>query len=71
MNHDEKVARKAAHFGPMYGAQYIRATHAEVSPRTAIKLFCIECMGYSPKDARACSTTECPIYRYMRRNGAE
>jgi hypothetical protein len=28
----------------------------------AIKLFCIECMGYSYQDAKACDNSRCPLW---------
>lgn len=32
----------------------------------AIKLFCIECMGYSYPDAKACDTERCPLWAVSR-----
>ena len=34
------------------------------SKSAAIRLFCLECMGGSPYDVRACKTRECPLFWY-------
>jgi len=43
------------------------------APRAAIKLFCIECMGGSLRDARACESRGCflwPLWRDRVRSAA-
>lgn len=32
------------------------------SPRSQVRLFCIECMGGSAKDARECETRDCFLW---------
>ncbi len=32
----------------------------------AIKLFCIECMGYSEGEPKRCAATSCPLYALNR-----
>ena len=36
-------------------------------PLIGIKLFCIECMGYSAAEARRCGSRSCPLYAFNRR----
>ena len=49
----------------------IKACHRQ--PSAAIRLFCMECMGYSLPDARGCDTKTCPLWalsrRYFKENG--
>ena len=35
----------------------------EGSPKSSAWLFCVECMGGNLNDAKACTTTECPLHR--------
>jgi len=34
------------------------------SPRRAIKIFCLECCAYLPKQVDGCSSMGCPLYPY-------
>jgi hypothetical protein len=34
------------------------------SPRKAIKIFCLECCGYSSKEVDLCTGLGCPLYPY-------
>ena len=34
------------------------------SPRAAIRLFCIECMGGALYAVEGCTATRCPLYRH-------
>jgi hypothetical protein len=65
---DDKIERKANMFPVGQKAGYLRATEGRASPRTAIKIFCVECMGYNMADAKDCVTVECPLFRYMKRD---
>ncbi len=56
-NAPEKVQRR-------FRGQLDRA-HRE--PSTAIKLNCIECMGYSESEPRRCVTRTCPLFAFNRR----
>jgi len=38
------------------------AKRAQVGPKAAIRLFCIECMGGSKADAKACETRGCFLW---------
>lgn len=38
------------------------ADKAAYSRIAAIKLFCIECMGYSRVDAKRCDNSRCPLW---------
>ena len=39
-----------------------RAERAKKSPKLAIRMFCIECMGGSVRDAKGCETTDCFLH---------
>ena len=38
-----------------------------LTPRTAIKNLCIECMGFQQREVKLCSSPQCPVYPF--RNG--
>ena len=44
-------------------------------PSAAIRLFCMECMGWDLQEAHACQTKTCPLWalirRYFKENGAD
>jgi hypothetical protein len=40
---------------------------AHREPQVAIKLFCIECMGYEEAEPKHCPSTACPLYALNRR----
>jgi hypothetical protein len=40
------------------------AADAVRSRAAAVKLFCLECVGYVRKDVRNCTATKCPLYRW-------
>ena len=44
-------------------------------PSAAIRLFCVECMGYQLELARTCTTKTCPLWalnrRYFKENGED
>jgi hypothetical protein len=65
----DKITAKVERFPEGSKASYIKATSGTASPRMAIKVFCTECMGYSLHEAKTCTTVECPLFRYMKRNG--
>jgi len=40
---------------------------AHREPQVAIKLLCIECMGYSESEPKGCSDLTCPLFAFNRR----
>jgi hypothetical protein len=36
----------------------------DLTARKAIKLFCSECMGFSPKSVRFCEVNDCPLWPF-------
>lgn len=34
------------------------------SRKAAIRSFCLECVGYSEKEVKLCSDTECPLFKF-------
>lgn len=40
------------------------AKAAQTEPRKAIRLFCLECMGGSRRDAETCETKECRLWPF-------
>jgi hypothetical protein len=34
------------------------------SRKAAMRMFCLECMGYSERGVEECTTTVCPLYPY-------
>ena len=42
---------------------YLRAVGGR-SPKSAIKAFCLECVGWQRADVRRCTALACPLYAY-------
>ena len=40
------------------------AAEAVKSRASAVKLFCLECVGYSVSDVRHCTATKCPLFHH-------
>ena len=36
----------------------------KLTPLKAIRVHCIDCSGYSPKEVRLCVIPQCPLYPY-------
>ena len=50
--------------GAMYGGVIRKAFIGKVSPRQAIKAFCLHCTGYVRKDVTNCTALACPLFAY-------
>ena len=46
-----------------YQIHYRKAMRGR-SPRTAIRLACLECVGWQPGEVRHCTAPDCPLYPY-------
>ena len=46
-----------------YRAHYLRSIRGEVSPRMAIKLNCLMCVGWDKEEAKLCTAPTCPLYQ--------
>ena len=42
------------------------ARRAKTSYRDASKLFCVECVGWSPEEAKKCTANHCPLWSVNR-----
>ena len=40
----------------------------ELTPRTAIKCFCYECMGFQRPEIERCTATTCPLFPFRMGN---
>lgn len=61
---ESKIHRRVDEVPPLYRAGFLRAVAGKASPRGAIKAFCLECVGWSRADVRACTAPACPLYPY-------
>jgi len=43
---------------------YLKAARGKASPRLAIGVFCLECMGWDRKAVRGCTSKACALYQY-------
>ena len=43
---------------------YLKAITGKCPPRAAIKVMCLECIGWSRKEITNCTSTACPLYAY-------
>jgi hypothetical protein len=44
--------------------QYFRAIRGESSPRGAIKIMCLHCVGWEKSEAYGCTARGCPLWAY-------
>lgn len=49
---------------PMYKGVMERAVTGRASPRSAIKAFCLRCVGYLREDVTNCTAYKCPLHTY-------
>lgn len=47
-----------------YRKMYMDAVRGEASPRAAIKINCLECMGFDRGEVKACESDHCPLFQY-------
>jgi hypothetical protein len=48
-----------------------KSARSKVTRATAIKYFCIECMGYNKHLVKACKVEACPLWSYRTGSGYE
>ncbi len=48
---------------PKYRAMYKRAMSGK-SRKAAMRIFCLECFGYSEMEVSLCTDPNCPLYPY-------
>ncbi len=58
------IVTKSNDMPRIYKKNYLAAVSGKASPRSAIKAFCIECMGYARTEVADCNTIECPLNMY-------
>jgi len=61
---DPSIAARAAIVPIRNRNEYLRATEGKVPPRTAIKLFCLECVEWDHDEVRRCPSVACPLWAY-------
>ena len=47
-----------------YRKVYDRAIQGKCSPRTAIRLHCLMCMGWQAKEVPQCTAPSCPLFQF-------
>ena len=65
-NPESSRERRLANMPPKYRALFQRAW-ARRSRKSAIRGFCLMCVGYSPHEVELCSAPACPLYEYRMR----
>jgi hypothetical protein len=67
MNIEEQRDAALSHCPKPQQAGLERAWQAKASPRQAIKLFCLSCMGYDRDEVLKCTAAACPLFAYRAR----
>ena len=49
---------------PRYRRLYFQALRGELSPRRALRIFCLHCCGWEMSAARDCTGHGCPLWAY-------
>jgi len=60
----ERIARNAF---ASYRSRYFKALRGELSPRGAIRTFCLHCMGWEREEIARCTAKGCPLWKYRLR----
>jgi len=47
-----------------YRGLVTRTYTGEAAPRSAIKAFCLQCVGYARADVKTCPARACPLHAY-------
>jgi hypothetical protein len=58
------IARRLPTVPPKFRKQYLRVLSGKASPRVAIKINCLECVGFSANEVKECTALACPMHRY-------
>jgi hypothetical protein len=58
------IQKRADAMPPSTQRNYLRATRGEASPRSAIKAFCLECVGWERDAVAECTGFACPLWAY-------
>jgi hypothetical protein len=45
-----------------YKASVIKAIRGQLGPKASIRVFCLECVGFSVDSIRNCSALACPLW---------
>lgn len=61
---ERTIARRLSGVPRRYQKQYLKVLKDKASPRTAIKMMCLECVGWTKSEVVACTATACPLYRF-------
>lgn len=56
--------RRLSGVPPRFRAKYVAALAGKASPREAIKIMCLECVGYVSADVAGCTSDACPLHKY-------
>jgi hypothetical protein len=54
-----------------YRRSYVRTVQGKASPKTAIRLFCLECVGWQRVLAVTCPTRACPLWAMLPRRAED
>jgi len=59
------IERRAAAVPKLYRKQYLSVVDGPRPPgrKLALKIMCMECMGYERKEIAQCLSTACPLHR--------
>ena len=60
-------AKRLRQMPASYRRGYVRVTQGKAGPRTAIRLFCLECVGWQRALAVTCPTRACPLWAMLTR----
>ena len=64
LSRQEQIAERMAQIPESQQKGYLKAAHGKASPRSAIKAFCCECMGYERAEVTVCTDLACPLFLF-------
>ena len=64
MDSADRISKRRAQVPQQYRILFDKVIGGKAPPRQAIKLSCLECMGYVRSEVKHCDTVTCPLNSY-------
>jgi hypothetical protein len=64
IDRDKRIAERLHQMPIASRKTYLKVTTGKAAPRTAIKAFCAECVGWERAAVRECTAPACPLWMY-------
>lgn len=63
LSQEQQIEKRLSQMPSIYGKNYRRAMRGR-SLKSAVKAFCLECVGWQREEVKLCTDLGCPLYPY-------